>query len=274
MSSIYIKARLKELDDDRVVSLPAPIFRLLVLLRLLAGVEDKDGELPRFGAIAWRLHYLEGQLEADMDELLRLGFLERSAETWRLINFSEEQAPLTTAERSRGYHQRHKTPATESGEDATKRGRPLGHKTPATESGEDATKRGRPLVVVQEQDQDQEQDQEQEQGKEKSRESATKRDETSQAVVVARLGKLSIEPVGRAEDLVQEYGPEYIQEKIDVYLHAIRAHKATGPGWLIRAIREDWKDAVPPDPDGAEQRQRYAEQVERATGGPPVGGEA
>ena len=247
MTGIYIKAHIRELDDERIVGLSSTAFRTLVLLRFLAGIEDRDGELPSFSQIAFRLRTNVAPLEADLEELRRAGLVDHEAGPWRLTSFQEEQAAVTGKERTRAWRVRHGlAPCDETSRPA--------------QSGDETSQP--PLVVVQEQ----EQAQEQERDKTTTRQGKTSRhgDETSPdaVVVVAALKNLNIEP-RTAEELVREKGPAYVQEKIDAYLQAIKAGRVKSPGWLVGAILNDWKGTSPPDPDSDAQRQRYAKQLEQ-----------
>ena len=107
MTAIYIKQRLAELDDMRIVGLSASAFRALALLRLLAGILDKGGELPTVTEIAFRLRSSPGLLAADLDELGSTGLVERSGPGWRLTTFEDEQAPASSKERTRAWRERH-----------------------------------------------------------------------------------------------------------------------------------------------------------------------
>jgi hypothetical protein len=241
MTTVYIKQHIRELDDDRIQGLSAATFRTLMRLRCLAGYEDRDGELPPYEQIAFRLR--PDALEADFEELRKVGLLEKLGNGgWRLTTFQAEQSPVSNAERQRAWRERHGlAPKTEP------------------EPGRNETLQP-PVVVVQEQvpsTESQVQEQEQEQGG--SLRNGPLRNEALQpVVVVGQLKSLGVLE-SMAAKLVQDYGPEHCASKIPAYLQQIKAGKTHGPGWLVRAIQEDWKDASPPDPNSDVSRQRYVE---------------
>lgn len=112
--TVYIKLRLSDLDDERIVNLTPTAFRTLILLRLVAGVEDRDGELPGLGQMAFRLRTTGDALEPNLSELARAGLIENAGAVWRLTTFRAEQAPISNAERQRAWYERHNLHPNES----------------------------------------------------------------------------------------------------------------------------------------------------------------
>ena len=120
----WIKLYLDLLDNPRLGQLPDHLWRRLVELYLLAGLQGEAGALPPVEDMAWKLHLSSDQLVEDLRSLAQTGELraesgglqptERSAagtlpaaepDKWFVTNFAARQANPST-ERTRAFRQR------------------------------------------------------------------------------------------------------------------------------------------------------------------------
>lgn len=99
----WIKLYTEIVDDPKMARLPNHLWRLAIELFLLAGKENREGELPSLEDIAWVLHRQEGDVEQDLVALSKVIGLHFDQEqgVWILDNFAERQAALTSTERKR-----------------------------------------------------------------------------------------------------------------------------------------------------------------------------
>lgn len=99
MSSKYwIKLYHEILHDRKMATLDDRLWRLVIECFLFAGEVDNDGYLPKLEDIAWILRLSEEELETDLNELVRMGFLEYKNGLYFVHKFAERQKPMDKAE--------------------------------------------------------------------------------------------------------------------------------------------------------------------------------
>ena len=86
------------LHDRKIVQLEDHLYRRFIECLLLAGETDEDGYLPPVADISFTLRITEEELETDLNELVRLGFLEVKETRYYVHNFAKRQAPMDKAE--------------------------------------------------------------------------------------------------------------------------------------------------------------------------------
>jgi hypothetical protein len=98
-SKYWVKVYHEVLDDVKVAQLDDHLWRRFFECVLLAGDFNQKGMLPTLSEIAFRLRtHDEEQLETDLLELQRKGFLESKDGSFIVRNFEKRQAPLPKAE--------------------------------------------------------------------------------------------------------------------------------------------------------------------------------
>lgn len=107
MAYIYMKLYYETLDDPKMVRLSDHLYRRTIELFLLAGITNKEGELPTVADIAFRLRADETVTLQDLEALSRIGITELINGRWWVKNFAKRQAPVTAAERVSEYRKRH-----------------------------------------------------------------------------------------------------------------------------------------------------------------------
>jgi hypothetical protein len=103
-SKYWIKLYHEILDDPKMARLSDECWRRAIELFLLAGDYAKEGLLPPFPDIAWRLRVDEGMLQQSFQELQSLGIVaEYTSGEWWVIHFKERQNADSSIERMRRY---------------------------------------------------------------------------------------------------------------------------------------------------------------------------
>jgi hypothetical protein len=91
-SKYWIKLYHEILDDPKMARLSDECWRRSVELFLLAGDHAKEGLLPAFADIAWRLRVDESTLLQNFQELQSFEIIEQTdTGTWRVTHFKERQ---------------------------------------------------------------------------------------------------------------------------------------------------------------------------------------
>jgi hypothetical protein len=91
-SKYWIKLYHEILDDPKMARLSDGSFRRAIELFLLAGDHAREGLLPAFADIAWRLRVEEASLLKNLQELQSLGIVtESSSGKWSVTHFKERQ---------------------------------------------------------------------------------------------------------------------------------------------------------------------------------------
>jgi DnaD/phage-associated family protein len=112
-SKFWIKLYIEMLNDRKVARLSTHLRWRMVECFLLAGMLDKDGELPPVDEAAWLLRLQAEQLQEDWDALWAAGILNADAEAlqdekapYYVVNFAKRQEPDTVNKRVREYRKR------------------------------------------------------------------------------------------------------------------------------------------------------------------------
>ena len=99
MSAKYwIKLYHEILYDRKMATMRSDLWQRTIQMFLIAGEEDRDGNLPSIDDIAFTLRMNKEQLETDMVELQSVGILSINNGQWYVTKFSERQAKMDKAE--------------------------------------------------------------------------------------------------------------------------------------------------------------------------------
>lgn len=106
----WIKLHIDILTDPKMGRMSDKLFRRTIELFLIAGREDADGVLPSVQDIAWHLRTSEKETQTILDDLTKVGIIERDPEGSYLIShFVERQnSDLTRSEINRRYYEKTK----------------------------------------------------------------------------------------------------------------------------------------------------------------------
>ena len=222
MGSFYwIKVYHEILDDPKVGRLPDRLFRLMILVFLLAGEFAKNGELPPIEDIAWRLRPITvEELLLDLEELSTSGIVHQDDGRWFVTNFSKRQAPISSSERGKKFRSRERKKQLAETQTQTER-----------KANETFTEQEQDTDIEQETDEDEEQQQEQN-GVVVSP-SAVSEQTYQQLLDLGVTSRI-------AKTLIQEYPDDYLSQKMGFYNSQRNIGQADGPGWLVDAIKGDW----------------------------------
>lgn len=127
MAYYYIKLHHEILDDPKMGRLSDHLWRRAIEVFLLAGDNERDGELPSLEDMAWRLRTNNEALQNDLTALQRIGivtFLDSNENcnmkrngnvtppvTYYVTNWEKRQSPATSAERVRRFRERQRSEA-------------------------------------------------------------------------------------------------------------------------------------------------------------------
>ena len=106
MADYWIKLYTEIIDDPKMALLPDRLWRRVIEMFLLAKKANKGGELPDTKSLAWllRINDIE-QLEQDLQEIQKIGIIERLGNGWFVTNFAKRQDAVPDAERKRQSRQ-------------------------------------------------------------------------------------------------------------------------------------------------------------------------
>ena len=121
MANSWIKLYHEILSDPKMGMMSDKLFRRTIEFFLIAGKEDRDGELPAADDIAWILRISKKEVQKTIEELVRLNIISiqldplseytKSGKTEKYIitHFSERQkSDQTKSEMNRAYYEKHK----------------------------------------------------------------------------------------------------------------------------------------------------------------------
>jgi DnaD/phage-associated family protein len=111
-ATYWIKLYYEILGDKKMARMDDHLWRRTVELFLLAGENEKQGELPSMKDICWSLRSESGLLHVDLDELKDLGIVSEKDGVWTVVNFAKRQAPSANAKRQKKYRDNHKSSVT------------------------------------------------------------------------------------------------------------------------------------------------------------------
>lgn len=96
----WIKLYTEILSDRKMMQMDDFTFRVTIMLFLLAGKENKDGELPPLSDICYELRQPMSQIVSVIQSLINLGIVDDNDGIYVVRNFAARQArPLTAYER-------------------------------------------------------------------------------------------------------------------------------------------------------------------------------
>lgn len=106
----WIKLHTDILTDPKMGRMSDKLFRRTIELFLIAGREDDDGVLPSVQDIAWHLRTSEKETLSILEDLTKVGIVERGSDGSYLIShFVERQnSDLTRSEINRRYYEKTK----------------------------------------------------------------------------------------------------------------------------------------------------------------------
>jgi len=91
-SKYWIKLYHEIIDDPKMGKLSDALWRRCIELFLIAGEYDSGGQLPSLDNIAWKLRSNAELLEAELNDLARVGITNLVNGTWEITKFEERQA--------------------------------------------------------------------------------------------------------------------------------------------------------------------------------------
>lgn len=96
----WIKLYHEIIHDPKMGRLPDRVWRRAIELFLIAGESGNDGILPSIEDMAWTLRVDPQELQADLEELEKVGIVILQDDMLPVVtNFAERQAPVSDAER-------------------------------------------------------------------------------------------------------------------------------------------------------------------------------
>jgi DnaD/phage-associated family protein len=101
----WIKLYVEVLDDPKMATLPDRLWRRFYELCLMAGRENKDGELPGHVQIAWALRMSADDLLNDIEALVRLGLITEIPNGYLVTQFAKRQKKMSNAEKTERYRE-------------------------------------------------------------------------------------------------------------------------------------------------------------------------
>ena len=120
MANYWIKLYIEILDDPKMATLPDRLWRRVVEMFLLAGRQNKQGQLPDDREIAWSLRVPTEELELDMVQLINTGIVQRTGTGYLVTHFEIRQDAATPTERWKEHRDRKRKDEYYSNEDQTK----------------------------------------------------------------------------------------------------------------------------------------------------------
>ena len=102
----WIKFYCEILDDPKMATLPDRLWRRFYELCLLAGKQNKDGEIPPVNQIAWSLRMSESDITDDITALVNIGLITVTGMGYVVTSFAKRQTKLSNADKSREYRER------------------------------------------------------------------------------------------------------------------------------------------------------------------------
>ena len=121
MANSWIKLYHEILSDPKMGMMSDKLFRRTIEFFLIAGKEDRDGELPAADDIAWILRISKKEVQKTIEELVKLNIISiqidpfseytksGKSEKYIITHFSERQkSDQTKSEMNRAYYEKHK----------------------------------------------------------------------------------------------------------------------------------------------------------------------
>ena len=115
----WVKLYHEVLHDPKMGRLTDNLWRRVIEVILLAGECGNDGLLPGALDMAWTLRLSVEALEADLLQLAKYDIVEQAPQGWKVVHFSNRQAPIEAKDRVSAYRdriQKHDYYATETTE--------------------------------------------------------------------------------------------------------------------------------------------------------------
>lgn len=98
-SNFFAKVFIEILDDWKMGSMSDRLWRRTIEMILLAKEVNEEGQLPDIRNMAYRLHTDTELLEAELNDLAKVGIVQLLPEGWHVVNFIKWQGPMSDAER-------------------------------------------------------------------------------------------------------------------------------------------------------------------------------
>jgi hypothetical protein len=107
-SKYWIKLYHEILDDPKMGRMPDRLWRRTIELFLLAGELNENGLLPEPRDIAWRLRLSDNDIAEDLSFLETYNIVHQKDGRYIITKFADRQSAMSSAERSRRYHESQK----------------------------------------------------------------------------------------------------------------------------------------------------------------------
>jgi len=105
-ANYWVKLYIETLHDPKMGRLSDHLYRRVIEIILIAGEENKGGNLPPVGDMAWTLHADADALLDDLHELAEVGIVHWTEDGWVVTNYAKRQAASSAAERMRQLRER------------------------------------------------------------------------------------------------------------------------------------------------------------------------
>jgi len=102
----WLKLYYEMLDDPKIFKLRTHLRWRFIECLLVAGENNKEGDLPNPNEYAWRVRADTEMIETDFAQLAEAGLLSQNDGQWKVTKFYERQTPITHAERQKEYRNR------------------------------------------------------------------------------------------------------------------------------------------------------------------------
>ena len=118
-SNYWIKLYHEILDDPKMCRLTDRQYRRVIELFLLAGDYEKDGHLPQYDDIDFRLRFPEG-LKEDLESLIKFEILSLDeTDDYYITRWADRQSAMTNTERSQRRRERERKQSYYNNDDVT-----------------------------------------------------------------------------------------------------------------------------------------------------------
>jgi len=106
-NNYWIKLWFEILSDPKMGRLPDRLWRRIIELFILAGIQADEGNLPSLSDMAWQLKLSDRALEADLIKIENTGIVKRKEDNgWFITNFDKRNAAVSDSQRSKDFRDR------------------------------------------------------------------------------------------------------------------------------------------------------------------------
>ncbi len=110
MAYTWIKLFIAILDDPWIGMLSDHLFRIYIQINLVAREVNRGGLLMPTTQLAYRLRAQEKTLTSDLEALAKDGIVVNTPDGWMVVEFANQQAPLSEVQRKQQSRDRSRSP--------------------------------------------------------------------------------------------------------------------------------------------------------------------